>query len=240
MTDEVLTREQSALVRKNVDLAHHLAREVWKKNPDGIDLEEAVSVAYQGLIRAALKFDPERMSPETVASGKAFAAWARRWINGAVLEWQRGEDHVQRSYRQIYKQLQACGYTGKNLDDIAPQMDEPLTKLQVVVHAVENPYVSLDETVSPGVPHPRYGEVAGEHDVESSALEVSITTAVQAAHREMSQQKQLIIAMRYYANLEFQVIAMEMNVSLHYVRELHAEAIEDLHSAMISRVRETH
>lgn len=235
---ESLNHEQRELVRANVDLAHHLARETWNKNPDTIDLEEVVSISYQGLIKAALKFDPSRMSEETVANGKAFAAWARRWINGAILEWQRQEDHVQRSFRQIYKQLQYEGYDGKNLEAVSVRMTEPLAKLQAVVHAVENPYVSLDETISPGVPHPKFGEVAGEHDVESSALEVSITSAVKSAHNQMSIHKQVIIALRYYSSMEFQAIAMEMDVSLNYVRELHNEAILELHEAMASRVRD--
>lgn len=241
MADDSLTSEQQDLVRKNMDLAHSLARDSWNKNPEGMELEEVVSVAYHGLVKAALRFNPNhfektdsRFKPEL-----AFVGFAKRWISGAILEWQRTEDHVQRSYRQIYKQLVIAGYDKKNLEQIAPLMKEPLSKLQAVVHAVENPYVSLDETIAPGVSHPKFGEVASDHDVESSALEVSITHAVQETHNSMSEQKQLIIALRYYANLEFQAIAMEMNVSLHYVRELHTEAILDLHEAMVSRVQDT-
>lgn len=239
---EVLNTEQRELVRANVELAHRLARDAWNKNPDALDIEEVVSIAYQGLIKAALRFDENHftVTDDNFKPELAFAALAKRWISGAILEWQRREDHVQRTYRQIYKQLQVEGYDGKNLEAVAPRMKEPLTKLHLVVHAVENPYVSLDETIAPGVPHPKFGEVAGEHDVESSALEVSITSAVQQAHNEMSAHKQVIIALHYYANMEFQAIAAEMDVPLRYVRELHTEAILELHEAMASRVRDSH
>lgn len=240
MADEVLNSEQRALVEKNVQLAHFIAREVWNRNQTDMELEEVVSIAYQGLIKAALRFNPNhfertdsRFKPEL-----AFVGLAKRWISGAIMEWQRQEDHVQRSYRQIYKQLQVLGYDKKNLELLAPQMAEPIEKLRAVVHAVENPYVSLDETVAPGVPHPKFGEVVSDHNVEASAMEVSITGAMQNTYGSLSGVKQVIIALRYYSNLEFQTIAMELNVSTHFVREVHAEAILDLHEAMISKVRD--
>lgn len=240
MTDTRLTAEQRLLVESNVDLAHHLARDAWSRNVDNLDLEEVVSIAYQGLVKAALKFDPSKMTPETVANGKAFSGWARRWIVGGILEWQRQADHVQRSYRQIYKRLIAAGYNRRNLSALADELGEPVEKLRQIIQAVEMTSVSLDEQAGPDLSLPKYGEVEADHDVESSALEATITLSFGLAHLELTEEQQVIIALRYYFGLEFQQIAQEMEVTLNYVRDAHSEAILDLHEAMIARVRDQH
>jgi len=218
-------------------LAHFLARTVWKRNTRDIDLEEVVSVAYQGLVTAALRWDPtgREIRPEDLESGKAFAGYARQRILGTIMDWQRGADHVQRPYRRMYKLFVAEGWgAGKTEAEVAKATGIELEKVRQVIRAVEFPPKSLDlqqDTEfndSLGVP--------SEVNVESSALETHIKTAVASSLSELPQLQQVVIALRYHTGMELQIIAAELGLSPTTVREAHTEAVLAMHTAMRSRV----
>lgn len=224
-----LTDDQRALVEKNLDLAHFLAREAWGRNRETIVLDEIIAVAYEGLIKAALKFDSTRMSAETVASGKAFSAFARQRIMGAILDWQREMDHVPRSFRQVYKKMRQEGYGDtRTLAEVAAILDEPEERLDKIVRAVENPATYLDEDF----------DQASDHDVESTAMERSIRDGIAETFAEMDYQTQVILSLRYYENWELRQIAQELNIGLTTVYALHAEAVMDIHRTMAARARD--
>lgn len=58
-----LTREQQALVERNIPLAGHIAAQFRRRGAS--DPDELRSVALLGLCRAALMFDPTRISAKT-------------------------------------------------------------------------------------------------------------------------------------------------------------------------------
>lgn len=241
---EPLNAEQKSLVQKNLDLAHFLAREAWNRNRDELDIEEVVSVAYQGLVKAALRFDPNRMSAETVANGKAFAGFARQRINGSILDWQREIDHVQRSYRQWYKQLKRLGYmpyetSRTELQGFAEEMGLDFEKLAQIIRAVEQRSLSMnadfhreengeDYFTGPGGWWPNTAQASVESDVAGS----QITEAMNRAYSRLPDTQKAVITLRWYAQEEFQVIAAELNISLTAVREAHSAALDTIHFAM--------
>jgi RNA polymerase sigma factor for flagellar operon FliA len=224
-----LTDDQRTLVEKNLDLAHFLARESWGRNRESIVLEEVVAVAYEGLIKAALKFDPSRMSEETVASGKAFSSFARQRIMGAILDWQREMDHVPRAFRQTYKKMRAAGYGDtRTLPEVAIILEESEARLHRVARAVENPSTYLDDDF----------DQPSDHDVESSALEKSIRDGIAETFSEMDYQTQVILSLRYYENWELRQIAQELGLALTTVYTMHAEAVVEIHRSMASRAHD--
>lgn len=242
---EVLNAAQKELVQKNLDLAHFLARDAYRRNTDELDIEEVVSVAYQGLIRAAQKFDPSRMSPETVANGKAFAGFARQKINGAILDWQREIDHVQRTYRQWYKQLQKLGYVAyetprSQVQEYSLQLGLEFDKLVQIIRAVENRNVSINYERPPGASSvegvfvgTQVGWTQSAADIESDAVGQQITDAVQSAFERLPDTQKAVIILRQYAQEEFQNIAVELDLSLTAVRDAHSEALLSIHRAMV-------
>ncbi len=234
--DGRLTKEQAWLVEKNIELAHYLARIVWRRNPNGIDIEEAVSVAYTGLIKAARRWDPTRadIRPGDIENGKAFAGYARQRITGAIMDWQRSVDHVQRSYRAVYKALQAAGYRrGVSLEDAAVAASLDVDKARAVARAVETPAVSLEAATELFGVDPQSAD-----DVESTALTTTIMNAVVATLQDLSPLQQTVVTLRYYSGLEPSAIAREIGVSPMMVKQAHAEAVLRIHEAMRHRVAE--
>ena len=242
MSDVPLTIDQRLIVSRNMDLAHHLAKKRWLRSQESMDLAEVTSIAYQGLMQAAQSWDPTRpeINPEDLLptpkypSGKAFAGYAHRRIEGSILDWQRNVDHVQRSYRSIYKMLKAAGYgNGTSMEELAQITGVPEAKIRAIIRAVETTSISLDSSVDTWGESISYGfELAAEHNVEASAAANDIMDS--AAHTIMTLPplQQTVLALRYYLNQELQVIAAQLELPLTTVRVAHTEALATLYDAM--------
>lgn len=235
-----LTSEQRALVEKNLDLAHHLALSVWRRNQQAIDKSEIISVAYEGLTLAASRFDPSRAEIKDGVPDidGAFSGYARRRINGIILDWQRSKDHVPRRQRSTYKELQSHGYgDGRTASELADLTGLEETKIRLVVAAVEHEPVSLWATFpdDPDFPY-RDNVVAKTHagDVEASALASRIQEIVTATFDSLTDFQRLVIALRYYEGEDLTTIATVLETNLSTVRVAHSEAILFLHAAMVS------
>lgn len=239
-TIEKLTEYQKQLVIKNLNLAHHLALISWRRNRQEIEKFEIVSIAYQGLIAATIKFDPTRpqIIPGDLENGKAFAGYARRKIIGAILDWQRSRDHVPRKQRAVYRELQNQGHgRGKTQKELSELTGIDINKIQIITQAVEATAVSLDTPPEYWDFVPQYAIYASaEHDVESAAAGVTIMEAWVAAWNDLPLLQKRIVAAKYYYGHDLVNIADQLGERLNVVREAHSAAVQTLHKAMKDEV----
>jgi RNA polymerase sigma factor for flagellar operon FliA len=246
---EPLTPDQRALVQENYPLAKYLARIAWNKNREALDLDEIVSVAFEGLIGAARRFDTN--------NGANFSSFARTRINGAILDWQRTEDHVSRTTRADFKRLREVGLnsdgTGPSIEDLAKRAQMPIERARLVLDAVAMAPLSIDGLLWDGN--------ADEEDVndsrlnlgdenasrvtmgadrtmqaEEAAIVTALTSHVVATIRALPPLQQTIVALRYYSGYDLQVISTQLSVSIGVVRSAHTEAVMAIHAAMRATV----
>lgn len=237
-----LTAEQYRLVENHSGLAVHIAVAFWKRAPTLFDRDELVSVAYQGLVSAAIRFDPTRRpDPPDAAYDPllAFAPFARTRITGAVQDWLRSEDHVPRRQRKIYRDIQRLG-PGKSPLETAALLGLDPRKVQAVRHAVENPPVSLDtyatteaETYSTLAEASRAVADGPDSEMMTRLVQLEVCRVFES----MGSVAKSVMALRYYMGLDFVSIASELGISPSKVRAVHQEAVADVHSAMIRVVR---
>ena len=100
---------ETKLVTNHVKLARFLARKMWERAPGTLDLDELTSLAYQGLCTAAKRYrsygQEHGYAPESYETGEFFSPFAKRFINGHILEYLRSSDHVPRSFRKDIARL---------------------------------------------------------------------------------------------------------------------------------------
>lgn len=220
-----LTEYQSRLVRDNIDLAHYLAQVAWSRNPERLDIDELVSAAHQGLISAAMKFDPS-MTEDNSTEAKHFAGYARQRIRGAILDWMRNQDHVPRNKRISYKAFQKAGLgSGKTIEEVADITNLSVDKVKNIVQVVEATSFSLDSEYLPM-------ELLAEDSVEGTAAENRMRAAMVTQWNLLTPLQQAIVSLRYYEGFEFPAIAVELQVRLSLVRQEHEEAVLVLHAAL--------
>lgn len=242
-----LTQEQRDLVEKNLDLAHFLAAAAYRRLPSHLDADEVIAVAYEGLVQAALRFDPSRANVvDGVADIRgAFSGYARRRINGAILDWQNRNDHVPRRQRTTFRELQALGYgQGRSVEDLADLTGLAPEKIRAIAAAVEHQPLSLDweppslrgskndETNSSAFNSLRFEPQA--RPLESTALVTRIQDTVVSVFDGLTDLQRIVIALRYYEGKDLSTISAVLGVRLTLVKVAHSEGLTLLHAAMLS------
>jgi RNA polymerase sigma factor for flagellar operon FliA len=97
MTGEPDLKKRDELVMAHVDLVRALANQLGRRVPSHVERSELMSVGVLGLIDAAQRYEP--------ALGVPFDAFARRRIQGAMLDALRRLDRVPRSIRRLKRDL---------------------------------------------------------------------------------------------------------------------------------------
>lgn len=234
MSISKLNAYQTNLVETHIRLAQKLGLDAWRRSPDTMEKYEVIGIAYQGLLTAAVNFDPE-WRPEDGDPNYdpflAFGPYARRRITGAILDWQRVQDHVPKRQRALYKNLQQHGHgLGKTPEQLADITGEDVAKIRAVTQAVEATAISLDQPADSS--GQSYGDVAASANVEDSALVSTIQDLVADTVNNLPALQRSVVVLRYYSGLDLSQIAAELGVGSSVVRSAHKEAIDLIHAKM--------
>lgn len=233
--------EQTKLVEDNIGLANFLARLMWEKSKEVLDRDDLRSLAYQGLVSAALRWRPygeqNGYSEESIASGQFFSVFARKRILGQIMDAMREADHVQRSVRSAHKAMLRAGYgQGVPTEEVSVVTGLTLAKIREVARAVENTPVSIwqsdEHGDAVGLYFTPYDHVGAQDHVHETTFVNSITGALVQAFDQLTELQQVIIVLRFYLQMELQPIGLELDLGLTVVRETLAEAVLSLHAAM--------
>ena len=228
-----LTEYQCVLVERWVGLAQHIAVSFWKRSPGNLDRDEMVSVAYQGLVTAALKFDPERRPTDSPDHDPqvAFAAFARMRISGAVQDWMRKQDFLPKEQRRTYRNMQRMA-PGTSAQQAADTLGLDVARVNAITYAVATPPVSLDlicDTHGYDKPH-------ASGDTADGALTHLVQEAVVEVFETMTPEEKSVLSLRYYKGYTFAQIAVELGITLSRAKTVHQESVAVIHSVMLHEV----
>lgn len=115
--------DRNILIEKHLDLAKNLAKKRYQKVNNTVQCEELESAAYEGLIDAATKFDPNRIHP---LAKKPFEAYASRRIIGQMTDYLRVCNWGTRSHPQHVVSLENKAYANTN-QNVIMTLSETLT-----------------------------------------------------------------------------------------------------------------
>jgi RNA polymerase sigma factor FliA len=228
-----LLREIAALTEELVPQAKAVAWRHFSRAPHALDRAELESIAFEGLMQAANKWESYCAGNGYNPLGdglKYFGAYASKRMNGAILDHLRGVDWVTRSTRQRVKRIQAVrdstpGLEREELLEQAQVTEEQARKAEAAVAARP---VSLDD---------------GERDIEDgrdleghTATVTCVLEAVAKARWQLPGATQVVLALRYYEERSFEEIAAVLGFEPDQVRYLHDSGVRDVHQAMAASV----
>jgi RNA polymerase sigma factor for flagellar operon FliA len=231
------------LVEEHHAAATSAAWRYWQKAPKA-DLAELRGIARLALVEAAERY-PRYCAEHGYdpACPDYIAAYLGRRVQGALLDHSRSVDWMTRSQRQRYKRLEAAQLEmppGAGLAELAAAAGLTEAEAREVLAAGEARPASFHEAATA-----EEDGTGGAGGVQDPAADVEGAVAVRAilgtatrALRELSRRQQVIIGLRYVANLDPPAIAAVLGVSADEVGELHDIAILTLHEAMINVAEE--
>jgi RNA polymerase sigma factor (sigma-70 family) len=225
----MLTPSQGRLVEDNLGLAQHLAWAAARRiGIEKQDFDDLLSVAYEGLAMAAAKFDPSRADvvdgvPDTA---RAFSGYARRRINGAILDWMRQRDPVPRKKRAIYRRVEEANGRARSPEEVSDLVglpSEAIRSLVVYVTQTTRPVALSLVQDAPGI----------EPSTKDDVLGNRICEAMVAEYDELPPTQQVIVALRIFEGRSYRDIAGELGVTVLQIRVLFDQAVVRMHGAMV-------
>ena len=147
-----MNSEQQKLAADNLNLAR---REAWRiQRSTGIDYHTLESVAFEGLCKAAYRYDPDRPHPTTGKSMK-FSSLAVPTIRGELLHWVRDRTYAVRlshKMRERWIKGRKLLYRGSTDIEIAKELGITREEWQEVRKVCSGPPLELKEQAKPTEP----------------------------------------------------------------------------------------
>ena len=147
-----MTREQQELATENLNLAR---REAWRiQRSTGIEYHTLESVAFEGLCKAAHRYDPDRPHPVTGKSMK-FSSLAVPTIRGELLHWVRDRTYAVRlshKMRERWVKGRKLLYRGATDLEVAEALEISKEEWLEVRKVCSGPPLELKEQAKPTEP----------------------------------------------------------------------------------------
>lgn len=224
--------QRDALVMAHVDLVKSIASRLGRRLPSQVELSELVSVGVLGLIEAANRYQP--------SLGVPFDAFARRRINGAMLDALRGLDWVPRSLRKLQRDVDgAMTHLRHTLgrepeaEEIAAALgvstreyDAKLDELRLAEVAVLQPAGTGDESL--GLLDVAVDDQGPYRQLERRELRARLASAL----TDLPERERQILAMSYEQEMTLAEIGLVIGVGESRVSQLRTQAIVRLRSLM--------
>ena len=144
-----MSAAQQKLAADNLNLAR---REAWRiQRSTGIDYHTLESVAFEGLCKAAYRYDPDRPHPTTGKSMK-FSSLAVPTIRGELLHWVRDKTYAVRlshKMRERWVKGRKLLYRGSTDIEIAKELGITREEWQEVRKVCSGPPLELKEQAKP-------------------------------------------------------------------------------------------
>jgi RNA polymerase sigma factor for flagellar operon FliA len=226
---------RDALLRENLSLVHHVARQLARGLAADADIDELVSAGTMGLMSALEAFDLGR--------GLAFSTFAVPRIRGAILDELRRQDHVPRSVRRKTRSIAAARETltrrlGRSPDEneIAAELGvdaETLWRWQADVEGAV--HVPLDRsatdrdgsTVSPAEFLGNGEELTDERLTREEEIGL-----LREALLALKDQERTVLSLYYFEELKAREIAEVMGVSESRISQIRSTALSQLRGAL--------
>lgn len=144
-----LSKEQQLLASENLNLAR---KEAWRlQRTTGIEYSTLESVAFEGLCKAANRYDPERPHPVTGKSMK-FSSLATPTIRGELLHWIRDKTYSVRlshKMRENWIKGRKLLYKGSTDIEVAEELGIELVDWLEVRKVCSGPPLELKDQAQP-------------------------------------------------------------------------------------------
>ncbi|MEP7381253.1 MAG: FliA/WhiG family RNA polymerase sigma factor [Gemmatimonadota bacterium] len=220
------------LLTENLNLVHHVARQLSKALAAPADVDELVSCGTIGLMNALEAFEPSR--------GLAFSTFAVPRIRGAILDELRRQDHVPRSIRRKTREIAQARETltrifGRPASDkeVAEQLGLDLETLWRWQADTENAVqISLDQSATEheGQPYlpPEALSDQNEESIEDEINREQEKEILKQALNRLKEQERIVLTLYYFEELKLHEIADVLDLTESRVSQIRAKALTRL------------
>lgn len=234
--------DKDSLILGHLDLAKDIATREWRTATHALKRDDMLSLAYEGLVDAAIRWEPycakNEYDPSAVQYFKVFASLR---IRGTIRDHIRKEDWATRTLRSKSKKLKDAGQDdGLSVQELSEITGMTPVEINKVIARLATRPISLDaytannnnENASAPV------ELKADVDTEGIAFANSLNELFVNKLQLLSNDIQVIIALHYYSKMDLRSIAEELNISEAKVSQIHASGVIAIKEALTEAATE--
>lgn len=221
---KIIKKEQDDLVIAYMPALRAMAFRLKERLPSSIDVNDLISIGTEEMIKLSRRYDKEQ--------NDNFWGFARKRVNGAMLDYLRSLDVMSRNNRKIIKEIETlideyyqeheCEPDDKYL---AEALDLEIEKIKDVRAAHAISYVlPLDEQIN------CFNEDTTLEKIEKEALLEKVNESL----AELKERDQLIIQLYYYEELNLKEISEVLNISESRISQIHKKLLKKIRERLIN------
>jgi RNA polymerase sigma factor for flagellar operon FliA len=226
---------RDTLLRDNLSLVHHVARQLARGLAADADVGELVSAGTMGLMSALEAFDTAR--------GLAFSTFAVPRIRGAILDELRRQDHVPRSVRRKTRSIASARETLMRTLGRSPEVSEVAAELGVdaptlwrwladVEGAVQVPLDRGRSDRDESFPSPVEFLGNGDEMADDRLSREEEVARLREAMLELNDQERTVLSLYYFEELKAREIAEVMGLSESRISQIRSKALGQLRGTL--------
>ena len=199
----VIKQEQDELVISYFPAVKAMAYKLKERLPASIDVADLISIGIEEMIKLSRKYDKTQ--------NDNFWGYARKRVNGSMLDYLRSLDTISRSNRKIIKDIDLLIEEYFNEYEEEPDDEYLAKKLDLEVDKIRQARVS--HSISYVMPLDEQLQLYNEEDTLEKLEKEDIMTKVENVLSTLNEREQTILQLYYFEELNFKEISEIMDIS---------------------------
>lgn len=215
-----LKHEQDELALQYIPALRAMAFRLKERLPASVDVNDLISIATEELIKLARKYDKEQNTN--------FWGYAKKRVNGAMLDYLRSLDTMSRQNRKIIKDIQIVVDEYINEFDEEPSDEIIAQKLEIEVEKIKEARLSYHiDTLMPL--DDRLSDYSNEDENVIEKLDKQIMLEKITSYLEkLDKREQMIIQLYFFEELSLKEISEILNISQSRICQIQSRILNAL------------
>ncbi|EAJ3972732.1 RNA polymerase sigma factor FliA [Campylobacter upsaliensis] len=215
---DVIKKEQDELVISYMPALRAMAFRLKERLPSSIDVNDLIGVGIEEMIRLSRRYDKDQ--------NDNFWGFARKRVNGSMLDYLRRLDVMSRNNRKILKDIDVILDEYFLENECEPDDEYLAKKLEIDVERVRE--VRAAHAISYALPLDEQIEMYSEDETLEKIERGELLEHINEILDTLKERDQLIIQLYYYEELSLKEISEILNVSESRISQIHKKLLKKL------------
>ncbi|EAL53916.1 RNA polymerase sigma factor FliA [Campylobacter upsaliensis] len=215
---DVIKKEQDELVISYMPALRAMAFRLKERLPSSIDVNDLISVGIEEMIKLSRRYDKDQ--------NDNFWGFARKRVNGSMLDYLRRLDVMSRNNRKILKDIDVILDEYFLENECEPDDEYLAKKLEIDVERVRE--VRAAHAISYTLPFDEQIEMYSEDETLEKIERGEFLEHINEILDTLKERDQLIIQLYYYEELSLKEISEILNVSESRISQIHKKLLKKL------------
>jgi RNA polymerase sigma factor FliA len=238
-----MSYDKDTLILNHLDLAKDIANREWRTATHVLKKDDMLSLAYEGLVDAANRWEPYCLKNEYDPSAvQYFKVFASLRIRGTIRDHIRKEDWATRTLRGKAKKLKDAGQDeGLSVAELADRTGMSTTEIYKVNAKLAARPISLDATpiyfTKEDVEKKEF-QLKEAVDTEGVNFANEMLKAFVGAFSTLPTEVKVVLALHYYSKLDLRKVSEELGLAESKISQLHASGVLAVREALVKEAQE--